>query len=161
MKREMLFGATVGLSLAALLLGSCAGIPESELKLAFNDIYYEKHHYDHITTEILVVKLTLENKGREQIEICESYLQDAKGTTYIALLRPKGGGACCIGRRNMIGAGEKTDGYFVVYEHMPRDATSLKVTIETDEIDASPAVLLLQDASLIRVLEVFETFANP
>lgn len=169
MKREMLFSA-VGLSLAALLIGSCAGIPESELKLAFNDIYYEKHHYEDIITEVLVVKLTLENKGREQIEICKSYLQDAKGTTYIALLRlptryarVEGGGACCMGIRKVIkiGAGEKTDGYFVVYEHVPRDATSLKVTIETDEIDASPAVLLLPDASLIRVLEVFETFANP
>lgn len=144
-------------------------IPKSELKLTLNNIYYEKHHYEDITTEGLVVELTLENKGREQIEICKSYLQDAKGTTYIALLLPnrygrvEGGRECCNGISKIIkiGAGEKTDGYFVVYEHVPRDVTGLKVTIETNEIDTSLAVLLLPDASLIRVLEVFETSANP
>jgi hypothetical protein len=144
-------------------------MPKSELKLTLNDVYYEKHHYEDMTSEVLVVELTLENKEREQIEICKSCLQDAEGTTYIALLLPtrsgmvEGGRECCTGMSRImkIGAGEKTDGYLVVYEHVPRDANGLKVTIETNENGTSLAVLLLPGASLIRVLEVFETSANP
>ena len=109
-----------------------------------------------------MVNLLLENRGEAAIGISRSYFQDDAGINYITPIYPSRGlpeGECCKGIKRIIGldAGGETDGYLMIYEPVPRDATGLIMTLETDEPGIEPLVLELPDAGLIRVLEFYDT----
>lgn len=163
MKKATLFGL-VTLALLAGPVTGCAGIPESELNLDLKDIYYEKHHYQGTITEVLVVNVSLENSGAQPIIISPGIFRDEAGISYTTPIfssRTPPEGECCKGIKRIVELeiGEKTDGYILVYEPVPAGATGLEVTVATDEPDIEPVTLSLPDASLIRVLEFFNT--NP
>jgi len=157
----------LGLALLALLvsLGSGCQAPtghQSGLELDLKDIYFEKHYYDGTTTEVLVVNLMLENRGEVTIGISRSYFQDDAGIHYVTPIYPFRSlpeGECCKGIKRIVDldAGGETDGYLMIYEPVPHDATGLTMTVETDEPGIEPLVLALPDAGLIRVLEFHDT----
>ena len=141
------------------IVGGCT--KTGSLKLTLNDLYYEEFYLWGKTSYILVAELTLENTGKEEITIGKSYLQDAEGTDYLAFLLyenwTKTQCLACSKRdivyKNIehIQPGEKTVGYFMLAKDLPKDATGLKLIIETG---TGQATLSLPDASSIRVISI-------
>ena len=147
------------LALAVFALGMTGCVRPVSLKVTLDDLYYEEYYvWAGKTFDILVAKVTIQNSGTQDIAIDKAYLVDGDEASYNGLLLyvdwTKNACRCTevtpsYAKIEKLMPEDKTGGYFMAFQEVPKDVSRLKLMIETDEGVASLALGSTESARVV------------